>query len=38
MACPRRFRKVHVWRMHDGKVVEFREFQGDEQREDQFWS
>jgi ketosteroid isomerase-like protein len=32
------FPEVHVWRMRNGKVVEFREFQGDEQREDQFWS
>src|SRR5262249_36827953 len=32
------FPEVHVWRVKDGKVVEFREYQGDEQREDQFWS
>ena len=32
------FPEVHVWRMRNGKVIEFREFQGDEQREDQFWS
>jgi ketosteroid isomerase-like protein len=32
------FPEVHVWRMREGKVVEFREYQGDEQREDQFWS
>ncbi|MBV9249981.1 MAG: nuclear transport factor 2 family protein [Acetobacteraceae bacterium] len=32
------FPEVHVWRMKGGKAVEFREYQGDEQREDQFWS
>lgn len=32
------FPEVHVWRMENGKVIEFREYQGDEQREDQFWS
>jgi uncharacterized protein len=32
------FPEVHVWRLKSGKVVEFREYQGDEQREDQFWS
>ena len=32
------FPEVHIWRMRDGKVVEFYEYQGDEQREDQFWS
>jgi ketosteroid isomerase-like protein len=32
------FPEVHVWRMKNGKVIEFREYQGDEQREDQFWS
>ncbi len=32
------FPEVHVWRMKDGKAIEFREYQGDEQREDQFWS
>ena len=32
------FPEVHVWRMKDGKVIEFSEYQGDEQREDQFWS
>jgi len=32
------FPEVHVWRMKNGKVTEFREYQGDEQREDQFWS
>ena len=33
-----RFPEVHVWRMRNGKAVEFREYQGDEQREDRFWS
>ena len=32
------FREVHVWHMRDGKATEFREYQGDEQREDRFWS
>ncbi|HZO41526.1 MAG TPA: nuclear transport factor 2 family protein [Methylomirabilota bacterium] len=32
------FPEVHVWRLRNGKAVEFREYQGDEQREDRFWS
>jgi hypothetical protein len=32
------FPEVHVWRLAHGKVTEFREFQGDEQTEDRFWS
>ena len=32
------FPEVHVWRLKNGKVIEFREYQGDEQREDRFWS
>jgi ketosteroid isomerase-like protein len=32
------FSEVHVWRMKDGKAIEFREYQGDEQQEDRFWS
>jgi uncharacterized protein len=32
------FPEVHVWRMRNGKATEFREYQGDEQREDRFWS
>ena len=32
------FPEVHVWRLRNGKAIEFREYQGDEQREDQFWS
>jgi ketosteroid isomerase-like protein len=35
---PASFSEVHVWRMKDQKATEFREYQGDEQREDQFWS
>jgi uncharacterized protein len=29
--------EVHCWRLADGKAVEFREFQGDQQSEDEFW-
>ncbi len=32
------FPEVHVWRVANGKITEFREFQGDEQTEDRFWS
>lgn len=32
------FPEVHVWRIKNGKVTEFCEYQGDEQREDRFWS
>jgi ketosteroid isomerase-like protein len=32
------FPEIHVWRMKGGKATEFREYQGDEQREDRFWS
>jgi ketosteroid isomerase-like protein len=32
------FPEVHVWRLRNGKATEFREYQGDEQREDRFWS
>ncbi len=32
------FPEVHVWRLKNGRVAEFREYQGDEQREDRFWS
>ena len=32
------FPEVHVWRLKNGKVTAFREYQGDEQREDRFWS
>jgi ketosteroid isomerase-like protein len=30
--------EVHVWRVVDGKAVEFCEYQGDQQTEDEFWS
>ena len=30
--------EVHVWRVSGGRAVDFREFQGDEQTEDAFWS
>ena len=30
--------EVHVWRVAGGRAVAFREFQGDEQAEDGFWS
>ena len=29
--------EIHCWRVADGKAVEFREFQGDQQGEDEFW-
>ena len=32
------FPEVHVWRMKNGRAIDFREYQGDEQREDRFWS
>ncbi len=32
------FPEVHVRRLANEKVTEFREFQGDEQTEDRFWS
>jgi ketosteroid isomerase-like protein len=32
------FPEVHVWRMTNGKAIEFCEYQGDEARENQFWS
>ena len=32
------FPEVHVWRLANAKATEFREFQGDEQTEDRFWS
>jgi ketosteroid isomerase-like protein len=31
------FLAVHVWRVFDGRAVEFREFQGDEATESKFW-
>ena len=32
------FLEVHLWRIVDGRAVEFREFQGDEATEDNFWA
>ena len=32
------FLGVHVWRIVDGRAIEFREFQGDEAAESKFWS
>ena len=32
------FQEVHVWRVVNAKATQFREFQGDEQTEDRFWS
>ena len=32
------FPEVHVWQLRNGKAIEFREYQGDEQREEQFWA
>jgi ketosteroid isomerase-like protein len=32
------FPEVHVWRLANAKVTEFREFQGDERTEDLFWA
>jgi ketosteroid isomerase-like protein len=29
--------EVHRWRVIDGKAIEFCEFQGDQQSEDEFW-
>ena len=30
--------EVHVWRVAGGRAVEFREYQGDQHAEDEFWS
>ena len=30
--------EVHAWRLTDGRATEFREFQGDQQSEDEFWA
>jgi hypothetical protein len=29
--------EVHVWRVRDGRAVQFTEYQGDQQAEDEFW-
>lgn len=31
------FPEVHVWRIVDGRAVEFVEYKGDQQAEDEFW-
>lgn len=30
--------QVHAWTVQDGKATQFRQFQGDQQTEDEFWS
>ena len=30
--------EVHLWYVRHGKAIDFREFQGDEQGEDEFWT
>ena len=30
--------EVHVWRVVNGRAADFREYQGDQQTEDEFWS
>lgn len=30
--------EIHVWRVLDDRAIEFREFQGDQQAEDEFWA
>ena len=30
--------QVHVWTMRDGYAASFRQYQGDQQTEDEFWS
>jgi uncharacterized protein len=30
--------EIHVWRVVEGKAAEFREFQGDQHTENEFWS
>ena len=32
------FPEVHVWRFVDGRAVEFVEYKGDQQSEDEFWT
>jgi hypothetical protein len=32
------FPEVHVWKMKNGKAIEFCEYQCDEERENRFWS
>jgi uncharacterized protein len=30
--------QVHAWTMKDGRAIAFREYEGDQQGEDEFWS
>lgn len=30
--------QVHVWTIKDGRAIAFRQYQGDQQAEDEFWS
>jgi hypothetical protein len=30
--------QVHVWTLEGGRATAFRQFQGDQQTEDEFWS
>jgi uncharacterized protein len=30
--------QVHVWTVKDGRAIAFREYEGDQQGEDEFWS
>jgi hypothetical protein len=30
--------QVHVWTVKNGKATAFREYEGDEQGDDEFWS
>jgi ketosteroid isomerase-like protein len=30
--------EVHIWRVAGNQAIDFREFQGDQQAEDEFWS
>jgi uncharacterized protein len=30
--------EIHVWRLSEGRAIEFREFQGDQGGEDEFWA
>jgi ketosteroid isomerase-like protein len=30
--------QVHVWTIRDGRAIAFRQYQGDQQGEDEFWS
>lgn len=30
--------QIHVWTVKDGRAVSFRQYQGDQQTEDEFWS